>query len=55
MIVVKIVFHKGELVNQDCICNHGGTSGESILKSGQNLCITVTLSGKPLYPFERTN
>ena len=55
MIIVKIVFHKGELVNQDCICDHGGTSGESILKSDQDLCITVTLSGKPLYPLERTN
>ena len=55
LIIVKTVFHKGGLVNQDCICNHGGTSGESILKSDQNLCITVTLSGKPLYPLERTN
>ena len=55
IIAVKLVFHYGELVNQDCICDQSGTSGESILKSDQNLCITLTLSGKPLYPLERTN
>ena len=52
---VKLVFHQGELVNQACICDQSGTLGESILKSDQNLCITITLSGKPLYPLERTN
>ena len=55
IIAVKLVFHHGELVNQDFICDQSGTSGESILKSDQNLCITLTLSGKPLYPLERTN
>ena len=55
VIKVKIVFHQGELINQDCVCNQSGISGESILKSDQNLCITITLSGKLLYPLERTN
>ena len=53
--LVKIIFHQEGLVNQDCICDQSGTSGEFILMSDQNLCITVTLSGKQLYPLERTN
>lgn len=41
--------------NQDWIYDQRGTSGESILKSDQNLYITITLSGKPLYHLGRTN
>ena len=52
IIMVKIVFHQGEFVNQDCICDQSGTSGESILKRDQNPCITAILSGKLLYPLE---
>ena len=52
IIIVKIVFHQGELVNEDYICDQSGTSGESILKNEQNLCITVILSRKLLYPLE---
>ena len=50
IITVKIFFCHGELVNHDCICDQGGTSRESILKGDQNLCITITLSLKSVYP-----
>ena len=52
---LKIVFHQGELVNHDYICDLGGTYRESILKGDQNLCISITLSLKSLYPLEGTN
>ena len=52
IITVKIVFHQGELVNEDYICDQSGTSGESILKNDQNLCITIILSRKLLYSLE---
>ena len=55
IITVKIVFHQGGLVNGDCYLRPeqisvSEISEESILKSDQNLWITVTLSGQLLYP-----
>ena len=55
IITVKIVFHQGGLVKWRLYLRPeqisvSEISEESILKSDQNLWITVTLSGQLLYP-----